>query len=74
MYVGNWSSRASGHLKVLARKLTFGDSSNQVAAQLPVVTANNVPIPDDDFLEVPARYPTLNTPFDVFRTLAQLAT
>jgi len=24
-----------------------------------------VPIPDDNFLEMPARYPTLNAPFDV---------
>jgi len=29
-------------------------------------------IADDDFLEVPAGYPTLNAPFDVFGTLAQL--
>jgi hypothetical protein len=43
--VGNWSSKVNGHLEVLARNLTFEVSSNQVAAQLLVLTANNVPIP-----------------------------
>jgi len=44
-YFGFGPSTASGHLEVLARNLTFGVSTNQLAAQLPVVTANNVPIP-----------------------------
>jgi hypothetical protein len=39
------SSRASGSIEVLARNLTFKDSSNQVTGQLPVVNANIVPIP-----------------------------
>jgi hypothetical protein len=38
-----WSSRASGPREVLAQKLMLGQSSNQVAALLPVVNANNVP-------------------------------
>jgi hypothetical protein len=42
---GSWSSRVSGNHNVLARNLTFKDSSNQVAVQLPVAGASNVPNP-----------------------------
>jgi hypothetical protein len=41
--ISSWSSRASGHLEVLARNLTFSVSSNQAAGQLPVAIASNVP-------------------------------
>jgi hypothetical protein len=37
------------------------------------VEFGKVPIADDDFPEMPARYPTLNATSDVFGTLAQLA-
>lgn len=34
-------------------------------SQKPFVAFGIEPIADDDFLEMPARYPTLNAPFDV---------
>ena len=37
------------------------------------LNVGSVPLPDDDILEMPARYPTLNATSDVFGTLAQLA-
>jgi len=48
--------------------------SISAAVNRSVVADSWVPIPDDDFLEMPARYPTLNAPFDMFRTLVQLTT
>jgi len=41
-----WPVSANVDLYVLARILTFEDSSNQIAAQLPVVNANKVPKAD----------------------------
>jgi hypothetical protein len=40
-------SRANEHIEVIARNLTFEVLSNQVAVELSVVNANNVPIADD---------------------------
>ena len=54
-------------------ELDVRGSSNQAAGQLTVVTGNNVPQADDDFPDLPARYPTLNVPFDVCGALAHLA-
>jgi len=44
-----------------------------IARQQPFVVDFIVPQADDGFPELPARYPTLNFPFDVLGTLAQLA-
>jgi hypothetical protein len=35
------------------------------ANQEPLAKFGTVPISDDEFLEMPARYPTLDVPFDV---------
>ena len=37
------------------------------------MTFGIVPIPDDEFLEMPVRYPTLDVPFDVCCAFAHLA-
>jgi len=37
-----------------------------------LMATRNVPIADRGFPEMPARYPTLDVPFDVLETMAQL--
>jgi hypothetical protein len=49
--VGTWSTGANWKIELLARNLTFKDSTNQVAVQLPVAAACNVPCADIERLK-----------------------
>jgi hypothetical protein len=53
----------------MARKCKLRISS---AVKLTLANFGKVPIADDGFLELPARYPTLDVTFDVLGTMDQL--
>ena len=55
------------------RTWSIPNSHKRDTRYLTTMDTGLVPIADDDFLKMPARYPTLNARFNVFGTLAQLA-
>ena len=68
---------ATGSSQILRRPAStdrpYRRLENWTAGLLTLAARCFVPQADDDFPDLPARYPTLNVPFDVCGALAHLA-